>query len=108
MTINIGLQRVRLFHWCKRQISPLRERETQRPVGNGRFLSPPHERQGEGELPSKVCRIKSIDAHFKPKYRRSCRCRVRFSVMYAPPTIEMHFAPGIVPPKKSRHAFLFS
>jgi hypothetical protein len=55
MTINIWLQASGYFHWCKRQISRLREREKiSVPLENGRFLSPPHERQCEGELPSKV------------------------------------------------------
>ena len=33
------------------------------PLKNGRSLSPRHERQREGERPSKVCRIKNVDAH---------------------------------------------
>src|SRR6266508_5719330 len=33
------------------------------PLRNGRLLSPPHERQREGERPSKLCRIKNVDAH---------------------------------------------
>jgi hypothetical protein len=33
------------------------------PLENGRLLSPPAERQREGERPSKVCRMKNVDAH---------------------------------------------
>jgi hypothetical protein len=45
-------------------LSPERKREKiSVPLRNGRFLSPPHERQRKAERPSKVCRIKNIDAH---------------------------------------------